>query len=262
MEAHLLSLNYNLVKELFAQRRISYFRRGAPADDAGGVLELPLSVRIEPYTLFITAGGLWSMGAFSYSQSSLPPETEMGRYCSISNAVTAFNSEHPVEWVSVSPFSYDPDAAPIFRQAIEDSPLGTRYRPRHYDDRAHAPIRMGHDVWIGQHVQLKKGISIGNGAVIAAGAVVTKDVAPYAIMGGVPARLIRPRFDEATVERLERVRWWDYNFTEFYGLDPAQVGRFLDGLEERIASGVLRPYRPEPVTLRTIRDWLEKSRRP
>ena len=260
MDAHLLSLNYSLVKELFAQRRISWFRRGGPADDAAAVVELPLSVRIEPYTLFITAGSLWSMGAFSYSQSSLPPETEMGRYCSISNAVTAFNSEHPVKWVSVSPFSYNPDAAPIFRQALEDSPQGPRYRQKPYDDHGRAPIRMGNDVWIGQHVQLKKGISIGNGAIIGAGAVVTKDVEPYAIMGGVPARCLRMRFDEETVERLERVRWWDYNFTEFYGLDPAQPERFLDGLEERIAGGKVRPYRPEPVTLRTIRDWLEKSR--
>lgn len=262
MGARLLSLNYSLVKELFAERRISFFRRAAPADDAAAVVEFPLKVRIEPYTMFITAGPLWSMGAFSYSQSSLPPETEAGRYCSISNAVTAFNSEHPVNWVSVSPFSYDPDVAPIFREALEDSPAGARYRPRRYDDRRRAPLRIGNDVWIGQHVQLKKGITIGNGAVIAAGAVVTRDVEPYAIVGGVPARLIRTRFDAATVERLERVRWWQYNFTEFSGLDPARVGAFLDGLEERVARGEVRAYAPEALTLRTVKDWLERKARP
>ena len=146
-------------------------------------------------------------------------------------------------------------------QAIEDSPTGARYRPREFDDRHRAPIVMGNDVWIGQHVQLKKGIRIGNGAVIAAGAVVTRDVAPYSIVGGVPARLLRPRFDAATVERLEEVRWWQYNFTEFYGLDPAHVERFLDGVEERAARGELTPYRPVALTLATIRDWLERKSR-
>ena len=261
MDAHLLSLKYGLIKDLFARRRISFFHRGTRETGDDVTLELPLDVRIEPYTMFITAGGLWSMGAFSYSQSSLPPETETGRYCSIANAVTAFNSEHPVHWVSQSPFSYDPDAAPIFRQALEDFPEGARYRPHGYDDRRHAPLHIGHDVWIGQHVQLKKGIRIGNGSVIAAGAVVTGDVEPYSIMGGVPARLIRPRFDAATVERLERVQWWQYNFTDFYDLDPAHVERFLDGLEERAASGAVRKYAPGGVTLHTIKNWLERNAR-
>lgn len=259
MAAHLLSLDFSLLKDFFARRRIFFFWRGAPGREDDAVVELPLTVRIEPYTMFITGGALWSMGAFSYSQSSLPPETETGRYCSIANAVTAFNSEHPVSWVSVSPFSYNPDAAPIFRQAIEDSPEGALYRPEAWDDRSRAPIRLGHDVWIGQHVQLKKGIRIGNGAVVAAGAVVTADVEPYAVVGGVPARLLRRRFDDATVERLERAQWWRYNFTGFHGLDPAHVGRFLDGLEERAASGTLRPYTPGAVTLRTIKGWLERG---
>lgn len=261
MDARLLSLRYGLLKELFAGKRIFLFLRGAPAHEDAALLEIPLDVRIEPYTLFITGGGLWSMGAFSYSQSSLPPETETGRYCSISNAVAAFNSEHPADWVSVSPFSYNPDAAPIFRQAIEDAPRGDLYRPAAYDDRSRAPIRIGHDVWIGQHVQLKKGIRIGNGAVVAAGAVVTRDVEPYSIVGGVPARLLRRRFDDATVERLERVQWWQYNFTDFSGLDPANVARFLDGVEERLAAGELQSYTPGAVTLRTIKAWLERRAR-
>lgn len=258
MKRHLLSLDLGLLSELLAQRRISLYPRGAQGSGAGFRVELPLSVRIEPYAMFITSGALWSMGAFSYSQSSLPPETEMGRYCSVSNAVTAFNSEHPVAWATVSPFAYDPEAAPIFLQAIEDSPNGRLYRPHAYDDRHSAPIVLGNDVWIGQHVQLKKGIRIGDGAVIAAGAVVTRDVAPYSIVGGVPARLLRPRFDAATVERLERVRWWQYAFTDLYGLDPAHVGRFLDGVEERAARGELAPYRPEALTLATIKAWLER----
>lgn len=257
----MLSLQYSLVKDLFAQRRICFFWRGSPGKEDAAVLEFPLTVRIEPYSMFITGGGLWSMGAFSYSQSTLPPETEVGRYCSISNAVTAFNSEHPAGWISTSPFSYNPDAAPIFRQAIEDSSKGDLYRPKVYDDRSRMPIRIGNDVWIGQNVQLKKGIHIGDGAVVAAGAVVTGNVKPYSIVGGVPARLIRPRFDDKTVKRLEKLQWWQYRFTDFHGLDPADIEKFLDGLEERIAKSALQKYSPTAVTLATIRKHLEYKAR-
>ncbi len=257
----MLSLQYSLVKDLFVQRRICFFWRGSPGKEDAAVLEFPLTVRIEPYSMFITGGGLWSMGAFSYSQSTLPPETEVGRYCSISNAVTAFNSEHPSGWISTSPFSYNPDAAPIFRRAIEDFPKGSLYRPKEYDDRSHNSICIGNDVWIGQNVQLKKGIRIGNGAVVAAGAVVTGNVEPYSIVGGVPARLIRPRFDGKTAERLEKLQWWQYRFTDFHGLDPADIGKFLDGLEERIAKAELRKYSPTAVTLPAIRTHLERKAR-
>lgn len=258
----MLSLPYSLVSDLFARLKISFFWRGAPEKEHAAELTFSEAIRIEPYTMFITGGGLWSMGAFSYSQSTLPVETEVGRYCSIANAVTAFNSEHPVEWISTSPFSYNPDAAPLFRQAVEDSPHRDAYRPCQYDDRSRAPIRIGNDVWIGQHVQLKKGISIGNGAVVAAGAVVTGNVAPYAVVGGVPARLIRRRFDDDTVKRLESAQWWRYRFTDFYGLDPSDVKKFLDGLEKRIAGGDLHKYSPEAVTVFTIKKHLEcKARR-
>ena len=118
----MFSLQYSLIKDLFAQWHIFFVWRGSPGNEDAAVLEVPSTIRLEPYSMFITGGGLWSMGAFSYSQSTLPLETEAGRYCSIANSVTAFNSEHPVDWVSTSPFSYNPDAAPIFGQAIQDSP--------------------------------------------------------------------------------------------------------------------------------------------
>lgn len=251
------SVQYSLVKDLFAQRNIYFISRTSPEKDIDVLLEFSSSIQIEPYSMFITGGRLWSMGAFSYSQSTLPAETEVGRYCSIANAVTAFNSEHPVNWISLSPFSYNPDAAPIFRQAIEDSPKGSLYQPKEYDDRSHMPIHIGNDVWIGQNVQLKKGIHIGDGAVVAAGAVVTGNVEPYSIVGGVPARLIRPRFDGKIVERLERLQWWRYRFTDFHGLDPANVKEFLDGLEERLAKAELQKYSPQAVTIFTLKKHLE-----
>lgn len=71
-------------------------------------------------------------------------------------------------------------------------------------------IVIGNDVWIGFEAVIMAGVHIGNGAIIGARAVVTKDVAPYTIVGGVPARTIRKRFDDATISRLESMRWWDW----------------------------------------------------
>ena len=71
-------------------------------------------------------------------------------------------------------------------------------------------IVIGNDVWIGFEAVIMAGVHIGNGAIIRARAVVTKDVAPYTIVGGVPARAIRKRFDDATISRLESLRWWDW----------------------------------------------------
>jgi acetyltransferase-like isoleucine patch superfamily enzyme len=72
------------------------------------------------------------------------------------------------------------------------------------------PITIGHDVWIGRRAMIMSGVTIGNGAVIGAGAVVTRDVAPYSIVGGVPAKLIRFRFEQPTIDALQRIRWWDW----------------------------------------------------
>lgn len=72
-------------------------------------------------------------------------------------------------------------------------------------------IVIGNDVWIGFEAVIMAGVHIGNGAIIGARAVVTKDVAPYTIVGGVPARAIRKRFDDATISRLESLRWWDWS---------------------------------------------------
>lgn len=75
---------------------------------------------------------------------------------------------------------------------------------------------IGHDVWIGARVTLMAGIAIGNGAVVAAGAVVAQDVPPYAIVGGVPSKVIRYRYSEDIVDRLQQTRWWKLDPTSLY----------------------------------------------
>jgi hypothetical protein len=94
----------------------------------------------------------------------------------------------------------------------------------------HATI--GNDVWTGHNVNIMAGVSVGDGAIVGAGSVVTKDVPPFAIVAGVPARVVRMRFSEAIIERLLRVKWWDLELSELSGLPFRDVERCLDRIEE------------------------------
>ena len=117
------------------------------------------------------------------------------------------------------------------------------YRPNEYfrnigvdmDYRAHRSskrVTIGNDVWIGHGAVILPGVSIGTGAVIGANAVVTKDVPPYMIVAGVPAKILRPRFDEKTVERLLQSAWWDWSVELIYKALPdiqtMEINAFLD----------------------------------
>ena len=92
-------------------------------------------------------------------------------------------------------------------------------------------IVLGSDVWIGYEAVILSGVHIGDGAIIGARAVVTKDVEPYTIVGGVPARPIRRRFDENTVERLLALRWWDWDTENLRTALPAIRSGDIDALE-------------------------------
>lgn len=124
----------------------------------------------------------------------------IGKFCSIAcGAKFLFNSaNHTLSSLSTYPF-------PIFfdEWGLEKSDVAAAW------DRK-GDIVIGNDVWIGYEAVILAGVTIGDGAVIGARAVVTKDVPPYAIVGGVPARVIRSRFTEETVKALLRLKWWDW----------------------------------------------------
>ena len=91
-------------------------------------------------------------------------------------------------------------------------------------------IVIGNDVWIGYEAVIMAGVHIGNGAIIAARAVVTKDVPPYTIVGGVPARLIRKRFDEEVIRKLETLKWWDWSAEKIQRCFPYIRKGYINGL--------------------------------
>ncbi len=124
----------------------------------------------------------------------------IGKFCSIAcGARFLFNSaNHSLKSLSTYPFPLFFDHWGLDRNDVADA----------WDNKG--DIIVGNDVWIGYEAVIMAGVTIGDGAVIAARAVVTHDVAPYEIVGGVPAKTIRSRFSNDTVAVLERLRWWDW----------------------------------------------------
>lgn len=125
---------------------------------------------------------------------------KIGKFCSIAcGAKFIFNAaNHALGSLSTYPF-------PIF---FEEWGLQTDTASVAQAWDNHGNIEIGNDVWIGYEAVILSGVSIGDGAIIGTRAVVTKDVPPYTIVGGVPAKPIRKRFDDETIEKLESLRWW------------------------------------------------------
>lgn len=117
---------------------------------------------------------------------------KIGSFCAISWDITINAIMHPVDYVTISAFPY----APYLGGFAEKS-------TRNYD-----MVKIGHDVWIGANAVIMPGVTVGHGAIIGASAVVSHDVNPYEVVAGVPARTIRYRFEDETIERLLNLQWW------------------------------------------------------
>ena len=94
------------------------------------------------------------------------------------------------------------------------NPLKQQVVDSNYDFAEYRPITIGNDVWIGARAMVMDGVEVGDGAIVAANAVVTKDVPPYAIVGGVPAKVIRYRFAPEKIEALQLLQWWSWPLEE------------------------------------------------
>lgn len=138
-----------------------------------------------------------TMGYYSYcGYNCLIVNAEIGRFCSISDNVTIGAENHPQNWVSTSPaFYYGRDSIPKNLASLK------------FDSKLEETV-IGNDVWIGRGSFIKGGIKVGDGAIIGMGSIVTKDVPPYAIVAGNPARIIKYRFSADHIDRLKEIEWW------------------------------------------------------
>ncbi|HEY8928034.1 MAG TPA: CatB-related O-acetyltransferase [Mucilaginibacter sp.] len=140
-----------------------------------------------------------TLGSHTYVQKrSTIVNASVGKFCSIASDVSIGPGNHKLDGVSTHPAFY-----------LRNTPLLKKYSAADIFLESSKKTTVGHDVWIGEKAIVLDGLSIGTGAVIAAGAVVAKDVAPYSIVGGVPAKVIRMRFTEAEIELLLKSEWWN-----------------------------------------------------
>lgn len=134
----------------------------------------------------------------SISTNSRISLTSIGKYCSIGPNFISGWGVHPVNGISTSPIFYSTSHSTgiVFS---ETNKIVERKK-----------IDIGNDVWIGANCTVLDGVTIGDGCVIAAGAVVTKDIPDYAIAGGVPAKIIKYRFDDKKINELQKIKWWNF----------------------------------------------------
>ena len=133
--------------------------------------------------------------------------TDVGSFCSIAGRVSIGGAHHPLEYLSTSPVFLS------HRDSVKAKFARHDYLPR---DRT----VIGNDVWIGEGAFVRSGVRVGHGAVIGMGSVVTRDVPPYAIVGGSPARLLRMRFDASLVDALLRLQWWNFDDARLREIGP------------------------------------------
>lgn len=140
---------------------------------------------------------------FSYvGYGSFIHSCKIGKYCSIGGDVKIGLGKHPLTFVSTSPIFYS-----------NDNCFGVKLaEQQHFSESSEVII--GNDVWVGSNAIIMGGLCIGDGAVIGAGSVVTKDVPPFAIVGGVPAKIIKYRFEEEEINKLLEKQWWNWDFNE------------------------------------------------
>ena len=159
------------------------------------------------------------IGRYTYGYESLlkeyPIVTCIGRYCSINGTARIWNN-HPIDYITTHPFLDHPKFVPWDKYSDRIDMInkyGKCKNNHQYENstlRDNRSVVIGNDVWIGASVIILPGVKVGDGAVLAAGAIVTKDVEPYTIVGGSPAKLIRKRFNDEEIAALLDIKWWNW----------------------------------------------------
>ena len=156
--------------------------------------------------------GLYSYGLFSLD---LSPGTVVGRYTSVGSGLVVIHGSHPIKRKSTHPFFFNPDFGFVNELLIV----------------RRSKLIIGHDVYIGLNVTILPQVTqIGDGAVIAAGSVVVKDVPPYAVVGGNPAKIIQYRFTPDVIEKIQASKWWEKNIEDL-SVNEQEFSGFLKDVE-------------------------------
>lgn len=189
------------------------------------------------------------IGAFSYAVSGYFFGCRIGRYCSFGEDVQIGRHAHPHHWFTTSPFFYSE------YETVLDQPLpaGESIDPGTDFKQLTPPAllkitEVGHDVWIGHGAFIMPGVKIGTGAIIGARSVVTKDIPPYAIVGGAPAVVKKYRFSDELIEKLLESEWWNYAPWDLKGISVDDFYAFFEKINE-IKQKKVQIYSPKKIDI-------------
>jgi chloramphenicol O-acetyltransferase type B len=215
---------------------------------------IPLNATLEPPCSLKWLGieHSFSLGAFSYAVSGHAFAVRIGRYCSFGESIQIGRQDHPTTWTSTSPSFYL--NSPLFNvgreyQDHEKLQKLASVRPRKAP--THLKITtIENDVWIGHGAFIRAGVRIGTGAVVAAHAVVVKDVPPYAVVAGNPATIKKFRIDPQHIGALLHLQWWRYAAWDLVDLPMDDVAEFIQAFRKRQPE--LQPYMPGVVQIQEL----------
>lgn len=188
-------------------------------------LEAPSSLKWTEYEHSI------HLGAFSYQVSGYCFGARIGRYCSFGEEVQIGRQDHPLTWASTSPAFYLHDNLFELDNGFEGAESYHAYRIKHTGPPTKAQITtIGNDVWIGHGALIKAGVTIGDGAIVAAHSVIARDVPPYAVVAGNPAMIKKFRLPVQMIGAMMRSQWWRFAPWQLQHLDPAKPQEFINGV--------------------------------
>ena len=154
--------------------------------------------------------GMYSYGCFDAMR--IGGKTKIGRYCSFADGVCRFNANHPMKFRSMHPYFFRAEQGYVQKEMITRNELV-----------------VGNDVWIGHNALILPSVrKIGDGAVIGAGSIVTKDVPDFAVIAGNPAKVLKYRFSDETISEIKTLQWWNKSIEEL----KEEFGEFLRPVEE------------------------------
>lgn len=188
-------------------------------------LEAPSSLKWTEYDHSI------HLGAFSYQVSGYCFAARIGRYCSFGEDVQIGRQDHPLTWVTTSPAFYLHDNLFSLTSGFNGAEDYHSYHISASGPPTQVKVTIiGNDVWIGHGALIKAGVTIGDGAIIAAHSVVTKDVPPYAVVAGNPAVIKKSRLSPMLITPMLRCQWWRFAPWQLQHLDPTKPHDFIGGV--------------------------------
>lgn len=240
---------------------------GAGVDDAdalrekGLLVSTPIRIRGElrfenPAYVFGHGVKNCTIGAFAFlnaAGTTSAYRVSFGRYSQIGESSILGPPDHPYDWFTTHPFAF---TRPSHMPNMYALPDFARLAPEESDGRSFADdapndTSVGHEAYIGAGSFVKRGVTIGDGAIVGARSVVTRDIPAFSVAVGSPAKVVRLRFPERLVERFIALQWWRYDLAPWkHGVDFSRVEETLAFLEERKAAGELKILQPDSYRLR------------